>query len=387
MSEKVNKLAEIIMNEIKINGPLTFARFMEMALYYPGLGYYTAPGEKIGTAGDYYTSSDVHPVFGAMLARQFTQMWPFLPVHPADRLLVEYGAGKGLLARDILTALREQSPEICPSLTYWIIERSPVLAARQRETLSGTDLAGARVRWAENLSATGGRITGCIFSNEVVDAFPVHRIRQTAAGLKEIYVTCRDGRLQEIESDPSTPLLAACLQAQGTSLETGQTAEINLAARHWLAEIASRLACGFLLTIDYGQEARELYHPSRFDGTMRCYHRHKLIANPYEHVGEQDITANVNFTQLRQWGEEMGLRTAGFTTQMNFLLNLGILETVKPAVSYVFDPEILRATMAIKKLIMPEGMGRDFKILCQYKGLTQFPELAGFNGKFGRSGR
>jgi len=376
-----NELLGIIKKEIEKNGPITFARYMEMALYFPGLGYYTSPGEKIGPAGDYYTSADVHPLFGRMLARQLAEMRALLG-GGGHWQLVEYGAGKGVLVRDVLLALQEEHPDAWKGVTCLIIERSAQMIARQRETLAAAGIPSGKIRWVKNLAEAGGRLTGCIYANEVVDAFPVHRVRRTPEGLREIFVTWREGKPAEILCEPSTPMLAASLEEQGVVLQEGQTVEINLAAREWLIDVAAHLEAGFLLTIDYGGEAADLYHPARIDGTLRCFHRHRLTADPYSHPGEQDITASVNFSGLKHWGEEAGLKTAGFTTQMHFLLNLGILEAVRQPVEFVFDREKMRTTMAIKKLIMPEGMGRDFKVLCQYRGLAACPVLTGFQGRF-----
>ncbi|MBE3587242.1 MAG: class I SAM-dependent methyltransferase [Thermoanaerobacteraceae bacterium] len=368
-----------IKKEIAAGGPLTFATFMEMALYHPEYGYYNSEREKIGPRGDFYTSSDVHPLFGTILARQCAQMWELLDC-PSNWSLVEYGAGKGLLARDVLTALRDNHPAAWAGVSYHIIEISPAMIRRQKEVLQERDLPAEKIHWAGRLSDIGGAggIRGVILANEVVDAFPVHLVKQTQAGLKEIYVNWYGNGLMEEEGDPSTPLLAQYFKNLNVSLAPGQRAEVNLAARQWLRELAAGLSRGFILIIDYGGESPELYHPSRYEGTLRCYHRHRLNNNPLIHVGEQDITASVNFSTLMHWAREEGLQVAGYTTQMDFLLNLGIMEAIpRPATAFAYDERTMRATMAVKKLILPEGMGSVFKVLALYKGLPQ-ATLAGF---------
>ncbi len=373
----MNLLVQKIRELINARGPITFKDFMQMALYDPGLGYYTSPGEKIGPRGDFYTSADVHPLFGTMLAKQFSQMWECLG-RPQNWVLVEYGAGKGLLARDILSALGTSFRPAWESVRYYIIEISPELARRQKELL--TAFPAEKVCWVNALSDVGnpGYINGVIFGNELVDSFPVHRVRQTRAGLKEIYINWRDGRLVEEEGELSTPLLEEYFTSMDITLVPGQVAEVNLAAREWLRQAAAGLDRGFVLIIDYGMESRELYHPSRFEGTLRCYRQHRLNTCPLDHVGRQDITTHVNFSALIRWGQEAGLHLAGYTTQMEFLLNLGIVEAIpRPSADYVFDERSMRTTMAVKKLILPEGMGGIFKVLALYKGLAQ-PYLTGF---------
>ncbi|WP_424660548.1 class I SAM-dependent methyltransferase [Desulfofundulus sp.] len=374
---------EKIVSLIKARGPITFRDFMEMALYYPGLGYYTGPGEKIGPRGDFYTSADVHPLFGAMLARQFSQMWEYLG-QPSNWVLVEYGAGKGYLARDILDAMAASFRPAWKGVRYYIIEASPEMTRRQKEVLA--PFVEEKVYWADTLSEIGntGSINGIIFGNELVDAFPVHRVRQTASGLKEIYINWNDGRLAEQEGELSTPLLEEYFSTLGINLIQGQIAEVNLAAREWLREVATMLGRGFVLIIDYGMESTELYHPSRMEGTLRCYRKHLLSSDPLNHVGQQDITSHVNFSALIHWGREAGLHLAGYTTQMDFLLNLGIVDAIpRFAPDYVFDERTTRTVMAVKKLILPEGMGGIFKVLALYKGVEK-PDLLGFSKRRNR---
>ncbi|ACV62506.1 protein of unknown function DUF185 [Desulfofarcimen acetoxidans DSM 771] len=373
-------LTGIIKSFIELEGPVTFARFMEMALYYPELGYYASVREKIGRKGDYYTSSDVHALFAGMIARQAAQMWAILG-HPPVWQFIEYGAGKGKLAYDFLNQLQQQYPDCYAALTYWIIDVSPDFREKQQAILSGLNLPPGKVSWADSpaqiLELQGNRITGCIFSNELIDAFPVHRVRMREDGLKEIYVDYRDNRFVEVEGLLSEKLLQDYFAKQRVALKTGQTAEVNLAAIKWLKNQAECLEKGYIITIDYGLTSDNLYNRARFDGTLRCFRRHTLNDDPYQYIGEQDITANVNFSALEIWGKEAGLNMAGLVTQSDFLLNAGILDILKTSDDYSFNEKKLHTTLAIKQLIMPEGMGRYFKVLIQHKGLPAEPELIG----------
>lgn len=371
----MSRMKEIIIQEIRTKGPITFARFMEMALYYPGLGYYTGKDVKIGPAGDFYTSPDVHPAFGQMLARQFFEMWEHLE-RPARWFLVEYGAGKGRLAQHILNFLQERYPEAFAGLTYYLVEISPHFLELQKEELKKFSSPSTRVIPVKTWAELPEKLTGCLFSNELVDSFPVHRVRQTREGLKEIYVNYRKNSFMEEEGPLSSPLLASYFSDEDVALAPGQEAEVNLAAREWLKQAAGRLRKGFLLTIDYGGTARELYSPFKHQGTLRCFFKHQLIASPYQNIGRQDITASVNFSALMRWGREFGLQNLGLLTQARFLLKLGILDLAAGAAAdYLFDAERLKMTLAIKKLIMPEGMGEAFRVLIQSKGFRELPRL------------
>lgn len=380
-----NSLCNEIKNIIAEQGPITFARYMELALYHPSWGYYTSGDRQIGSAGDFYTSSDVHTLFGQTLARQIVQMWELLD-YPDPWYLVEWGPGKGLLARDMLSQLSSEQPVCFAALKYRAVEVSLHLARLQQELLSPLAHHPDQFKWVKprelwNEAGPEG-LTGCIYTNEVVDSFPVHLVCFTPEGLQEIYVGCQDDRLVELNMPLSTPDLAKYFYDAGVVLETGRRAEVNLQAREWLKENARHLSRGFLLTIDYGHESSELFSPHRFNGTLRCFHRHRLIDDPYLEPGNMDITASVDFSALMRWGDEDGLVTAGLTSQSAFLINLDIFDALKGFNDYTFQPDALRVTASIKNLIMPEGMGKAFKVLAQYRGLDA-PLLKGFS----KSGR
>lgn len=379
-------LAEIISNRIKDEGPLTFEQFMEMALYYPELGYYTSSREKIGAGGDYYTGPEVHPIFARTVAGQYYEMWERLG-KPGCWQIVEYGAGKGLMARDALLHLREKYPDCFAGVIYCIIEASPSFIQRQHTVLREAGLID-KARWTGSLSCahSGEGICGVIFSNELVDALPFHRVRAAAQGLQEIYVDWRDGEFVDVFGPLSTPELARYFEEEGVLLAEGQKAEVNLNARRWLEEVAGNLGRGFVVTVDYGATSPELYAASRFEGTARSFKRHRLVENPYEAAGEQDITASVNFSSLVRWSEKCGLKCAGFVSQADFLVNAGILELAGGKDDYTYSREKHRLAEAVKKLILPGGMGQVFKVLIQYKGFTETPSLKGTAGKFRRAG-
>lgn len=354
---------------IEEQGPITFARFMDLALYHPAEGYYTAPGRDIGPEGDFYTSANVHPLFGTMLAVQLYEMWELLG-RPRPFTIVEYGAGTGLLAGDILSTLRDRRPLFLEATRYVIIEISTHLTEVQKESLTALDLPDKKVKWMKSLAEPGPSLLGCVLSNEVIDAFPVHRVKQIDSRLREIYVALSGDRFVELDGEFSRPELADYFAQAGIQLAEGQEAEVNLAALAWLEEVATALRRGFVLTIDYGYEARKLYGPRFPQGTLMGYRRHRTTVNPYQAIGRQDLTAHVDFSALRRKGREVGLETTGFTTQMKFLLALGILEEADRWQGEKGEEEdVLRAKLALKRLIMPGGMGEIFKVLIQHKNV------------------
>ncbi len=358
-------LRDIISARIAEQGRITFADFMGACLYEPGLGYYTSPGRKVGAEGDFYTSITVHAAFGRVIAREIAQMWRCMGT-PDDFTLVECGAGNGRLACDIMDFLAECEPEMYQNTRLVLVEREPSLESAQREMLAAhTDQVG----WLAPDDFAAGTFTfsGCLYSNELIDALPVHRVVMTADGLKEIYVVCRDGEFSEEAGEPSTPVIDDYLKRVTVELHPGQLAEVNLSSPEWLKSVSRALQRGFVLTVDYGYTALELYAPKRKLGTMLCYHRHQTEENPYIRLGLQDITTHVDFTTLMKCGEDLGLKEVWFGEQYRFLLSAGIVEEIEAIErSHVSDEEKLRLRLTLKKLIMPEGgMGDTFKILIQ----------------------
>jgi len=377
------ELGDLIKEEIKTNGPITFARFMELALYHPELGYYTSPGTQIGRTGDFYTAPAVSPLFGAMLARQFHEMWRMAGC-PSSWALVEYGPGTGVLALDITRDVYRNYPELRAVLHYYLIEISPALRERQQNELNQSAPAGAVFKWVKSLADINptGIESGCVFANELVDAFPVHLVEMDSTGLREIYVDLNSTAGFTFVSGPlSSAELANYFDMQNITLARGQKAEVNLQARKWLTEVAADLKQGFLLTTDYGATTAELYAPQRFNGTLRCFYKHRLVEDPFINIGLQDITAHVNFSALILWCEQLGLSKLGLVTQPQFLLNLGILDVLQGQEDFTYNPEITKVTSAIKQLVLPGGMGGIFKVLVLSKGFDPLPNLSGLRGK------
>lgn len=357
----MNRLREIIVEKIGKSGPITFCDFMEMALYHPALGYYNSPGEKIGDLGDFYTAASVSGLFGQAIAEEIKGRRSQLN-ESGLFYVAEFGAGTGRLAVDILNYL-EKDPDF-HRLRYVIVERSPNLMSRQAEILR--QFRG-RVIWSDLHELAESPIAGVFLQNEVIDAFAVHRVVIEKGVLKEIYVGYQ-GEFIEITGRPSTPELARYLDKYAMPLAEGQQAEINLNALNWLENLSRALDRGFIITIDYGGAAGEIYSSMRYQGTLVSYFKHQLKDNPYNNIGRQDITAHVNFTALIKRGEELGLKTLGLETQANFLISRKIMERLDELQrSDVSETEKFKARLAVKNLIMPQTMGERFRVLTQKK--------------------
>jgi SAM-dependent MidA family methyltransferase len=361
-------LEQIIIEKIKKQGPITFETFMDMALYYPGLGYYTSPEVRIGKKGDFYTSPHLHPIFGAMLARQLEEMWIIMG-KPSQFHTIEIGAGAGYICNDILESLKYK--DVFHAINYIITELNPVAVENQKKLLAAFS---DKVKWVSSLKELGN-IRGCIFSNELLDAFPVHIIEMRDE-LKEVYID-RDDKLfyEQYQGFLSSDIIHY-IKLFSLVLPHGYRTEINLRIKEWLKEIEYVLSEGFLLTIDYGYTAREYYDESRSRGTLLCYHKHRLNENSFQNIGKQDITAHVNFSSLKIWGEEVSLKTVGYCSQGTFLLALGIDELITDL--YRDSPEYESEVLKIKGLFLPQGMGESHKVMVQYKG-KGMPGLRGFS--------
>ena len=372
------ELVAAIASEIASSGPIPFVRFMELALYHPQFGYYMRPpdgtAERIGWDGDFYTSSDVHPVLGRALAAQARQMDELLD-SPAPFTIVEMGAGKGLLARDCLAAIISQQDSFASRVRYVLIERSPAMRELQRQNLAPWLNKPGLVTWVETLDGLApDSVTGLFLSNELIDAFPVHRIQVIDGRTEELWVDYRDGRFVECLNPLSTAALIHHLQQLNLDLPEGYRTEVNLQALDWMEQVARHLDRGFVLTIDYGHTAQDLYETDRKDGTFLCYFQQLTNEDPFLRVGEQDMTAHVDFSSLAAVGEEQGLHVTGFTNQMSFLMGLDIEEMIT-----ALEPDSPEFHAAIH-LLKPDGMGSTFKVLVQHKGIDR-PELDGLKFK------
>jgi SAM-dependent MidA family methyltransferase len=378
------ELVKVIRERIRDRGRIPFAEFMDLVLYHPQLGYYNSSVEKIGPEGDFYTSPDVHSIFGHLIARQLHQMWEILD-HPSPFHIVEMGAGKGLLCADILGYSRDHLLKFYDDIFYILAEKSPGLEEKQKGLLAEFSAQG-KAGWVrpEVLLSGESPFTGCLLSNELIDSFPVHLVQQERGQLYEIYVIEQDDSFTEILAPPSSPALEAYLRAYGAPFREGQRGEINLRALEWVEGVSRSLRRGFVLTIDYGYEAEELYHPSRGQGTLLCYFRHTTSTDPYQRIGYQDITAHVNFSALIRKGETLGLHKVGYTEQYRFLTALGLLhdlERFEASSDRYSPPEFHKKKLAMRNFLIPEGMGRLFKVLAQSKGQGEI-RLIGFQDVF-----
>jgi SAM-dependent MidA family methyltransferase len=363
---------------------ITFAEYMELVLYHPQYGYYNSDRHKIGAAGDFFTSSSLGGDFGELLATQLEEMWQFLG-QPADFMVVEMGAGEGLLADDILGYLASKYPDFIASLEYIIVEKSGQLMASQQNLLKKWENKPVKINWQTWPSIADESIVGCCFSNELIDAFPVHQVVIKDGNLQEIYLIIKDNQLAEAIADISTPQLKSYFDLIGINLLSdiypeGYRTEVNLAALDWLKEVAAKLKQGYLLTIDYGYPATKYYHPQRCQGTLKCYYQHRHHHDPYINLGYQDITAHVDFTALERQGELCRLEKLGFTLQALFLMALGLGYRLRDLSTSKFTlPEILQRRDYLHQLIEPTGLG-GFGVLLQGKGLTEVQKKTPLKG-------
>lgn len=373
---RVDGLRRFILSQIEETGPIPFRQFMEWCLYHPEYGYYSSERAKIGKEGDFYTSPCVHPLFGRLIARQLFQMAEILAGKAFE--VVEMGGGRGFLCEDILNWAKEKSPAFYQHLRYRLIETAPHFLKEQQKRLSEHEGEG-KVFWMDSKVFEEGKdqFEGCFLSNELIDAFPVHQVILSQGGLKEVYVTQRQGQLEEQWGDLSDPRILSYFQSMGITLREGQKAEVNLKALDWMEKVGQGLKKGFVLTIDYGCLSEELYAPRRKDGTLLCYFQHRTSENPFERLGEQDITSHVNFTSLIKKGEKVGLQFTGLVPQYRFLIGLGILQETESLSSEMSALNGLKLRLSLKHLIEPEvGMGEIFKVLIQHKGIEK-PQLDG----------
>lgn len=357
-------LEEIIRRRIRERGGIPFADFMALCLYHPQHGYYMTQRERIGRGGDFFTSSSVHSLFGRLIARQLRQMWELLG--GGSFTVAEQGAGEGHLALDILDAAAEEAPEFYRSLRYRLVEIGPESRERQRRLL---ETHRERVEWCALEELAG--FEGCFLSNELVDAFPVHMVEMRDGVLKEVFVAEKDGAFAEELRPLSTPGIEDYFRRLGVAPAEGNRAEVNLEAVRWMDRVGRLLRRGFVLTVDYGYLAPELYAPYRRGGTLMCYHRHVAGEDPYVRIGLQDMTAHVDFSALELAGAERGLEKLWFGEQYRFLLSLGFAEALMELEAREKDERRARELrLTLKNLILPEGgMGETFKVLVQGKGI------------------
>jgi len=337
---------------------ISFARYMDIALYEPGLGYYGGAKAPFGAGGDFVTAPELSPLFARTLARQVAEL-----LGPGDAVL-EFGAGSGALAEQLLQALAELG---CTEAPYLILETSAGLRARQQERL------GTSARWIGRLPQ---RFRGVMLANEVVDAMPVHALAWTQRGILERGVCANEGELAWCDRPAQGEVLAAAREVDLVPPDAGRyESEVSLAAPGWVRAVADSLERGALIVIDYGFPRHEYYHPQRSSGTLMCHYRHRAHSDPFYLPGLQDITAHVDFSALAQSASSTGLEILGYAGQAQFLVNCGITELLAEA-----DAADVRRyaplAVAANRLLSPAEMGELFKVFAVGRGIDK--ALLGF---------
>jgi len=362
----------LILEQVREHGPLTFAEFMDLALYHPQVGYYARATRRSGRAGDFYTSVDVGPLFGELLAEQFSEMGRFV----AGFDLVEAGAGDGRLSRDVLDALETAAPDLYARVRLHLVERSAAAREAQRDTLG---------RHASKLASSTAdlpsQIHGIVFANELLDALPTHAVVAREDGLREIFIDALDDGLIERELPSSTPAIEEYLAQAGVRLPPGWRAEVNLRAMDWMGQAGRALQHGFLVLIDYGDEANVLYSALHAQGTLATFTGHVIetrdggrVAPWLRDPGGSDMTVHVDFTSIRRAAEAEGLDTICIVDQMHFLMGLGIESRLRE--SGGSGREDVTRRLALKTLLMPGGLGTSHHVLLFGKNVGR-PALRG----------
>jgi SAM-dependent MidA family methyltransferase len=401
-------LRERITEEIRRDGPISFSRYMQICLYDPTEGYYSRNAEQFGKAGDFYTSSDVHAVFGRLMARQFEEIWRVVD-RPAIIEILELGSGRGLFARDVLDWSSKKFPDFFAALRYTLQEASPALVAKLAENLrehitngkaapsvphqdisvktplAANDVSDEQHRGGEtrlDASPALPRIQrGCpaktpliVFANEFFDALPVEILSSRG----KLHITAENDRLQEIWSPPTAEELEF-LDRYSVHPEAGERVEVPLVAQHWMAQIADSIQRGFALIFDYGYTRAEQL-AGRHRGTLMAYRAHTASTNPYQAPGEQDLTTHVNFTALAAAAEQHGMQTQKFLTQSQILMGIGQQNQFADAFEDCRLPqERAKVALQLKHLVTPAGMGETFHVLFASRGVgeEQIRQLSG----------
>jgi SAM-dependent MidA family methyltransferase len=390
-----------IEQEIRNHGPISFSRYMELCLYDPVEGYYSRSSNQFGKAGDFFTSSDVHAVFGRLLARQFEEMWRALDRPPRLELL-ELGPGRGLFARDVLDWSQKKFPDFFAALTYTLQESSPALRAKLSENLDSHISGGKAIlpvvsqgsSVARQMAATQmhdelHRLRICrslpietpiiVFANEFFDALPVEILSSQG----KLHLAIHGDRLSEVWL-PSMADELAFLDRYSVHPEVNERIEVPLAAQDWITDVAANIHRGFLLTIDYGY-TRSDQLAGRHRGTLMAYRQHSTSSNPYEAPGEQDLTAHVNFTALSALLQQAGMTTQRLITQSQFLMGIGECNQFADAFEECrLSQERAKVALQLKHLISPEGLGETFQVLIASKQVEEGKVTSLSGLRFGR---
>ena len=356
---------------------ITFAEYMNLVLYHPSYGYYSSGIVEIGSTGDFFTSSSLSEDFGQLLAHQLWDMWQNMNC-PQPFNIVEMGGGNGRTAYDLLQHIQNFYPDLSKVIEYILVEESPGLIREQQKVLK--NLNEINITWKTWQEIPDHYLVGCCFSNELIDAFPVHLIAIKNGELQEVYLTIEQDKLTEVYGKVSTPKIQDYFDLVDINLPTEDypedyRTEVNLAALDWLSTVSSKLQKGYILTIDYGYPATKYYHPQRYQGTLQCYYQHRRHNNPYVNLGYQDITAHVDFTALEKQGESCGLEKIGFTQQGMFLMALGLGDRLNEISTGKYNvQQVFQRRDALHQLIDPTGLG-GFNVLIQGKELQPQEKL------------
>lgn len=360
----MSSLSDRLRQRIQSEGAISFHDFMAAALYDEEEGYYSRERQRWGREGDYRTSPERSGLFAATFARYFTTLFEKLE-SSSDPTLIEAGAGSGEFAEGVLKTLRLRFPEVFNATRYVIDERSPTSRALAKERLAQF---GERVEYA-HLTDLPVVPAGIIFSNELLDAFPVHRVTMKSGVLREFFAATDEGdQFQWTLRAPSNQRLEECLAEAGIILAEEQIAEVNLDIEEWVKMASERLERGFVITVDYGAEAHDLYSKVRPAGTLRAFQKHQFMENLLANPGSQDITATVDWTHVKRVGEQAGLKTIELERQDRFLIREGLLEELEQRVDEALDDaERLRLRTSAREMILPSGMAASFQVLVQEK--------------------
>jgi len=365
-------LRQQIEREIRDRGSIPFSRYMELCLYDPAAGYYSSHAEQFGKAGDFYTSSDVHAVFGRLLARQFEEMWQALD-RPSQIEIVELGPGRGLFARDVLDWSKKKFPDFFDALTFTLQESSATLLAKLQDTLRehmATGKAGVvEDRHSEGQPdglrcALAPEVPLIVFANEFFDALPIDILGTQG----KLHLAIENNHLREIWLPPQAEELEF-LDRYGVHPEANERIEVPLAAQRWMQQTCAAIFRGFLLIIDYGYTRNEQL-AGRYRGTLMAYRHHSASPDPYQAPGEQDLTAHVNFTALIAACEPAGMRCESLRTQSQFLMGIGEKTQFADAFEDCRLPqELAKVALQLKHLVTPIGMGENFRVLMASRGM------------------
>ncbi len=369
--ERLKKLREHLVELCLARGPIPFALYMELCLYHPQLGYYTAGPPPMGKHGDYLTYPSVHPAFGRLMGRQVVQIWRLMG-EPPGFSLVEMGGGKGLLCRHMLDLIREEAPSFFKNSQVILVDRSSRLLKMQEETLGKQET----VKYM-NLEEFHGLMpmVGCIVSNELVDAMPVHLVEMRSGKLQEVLVDVSWEGIKEILAPPTDERILELLQSLGAKLLEGQRVEVGLAALEWMEKVAESLERGVVMTVDFGYSGQEAFHPLRPSGTLMAYRSHLASPDPYRLAGGQDICSHVNFQALIWAGEKKGLSLVHLVPQDRFLLKMGLLremEMLEARQDKMSPASFWAEKLALRKLLTPQPPQGGFQVLLQSKAMDKW---------------